>query len=59
MLPLSTTLTGTAVPRTSCKPKKKPKTTATINTITIADLKYSFRRIFVRIFNVLPSAVNS
>jgi flagellar hook assembly protein FlgD len=58
MLPLSTTLTGTAVPSTNCKPKKNPKTTPTINIITTADLKYSFLRILVKTLKVLPSTVN-
>jgi hypothetical protein len=59
MLPLSTTLIGTAVPRANCTLKKIPKTTATIRRITIADLKYSFRRILVKTLKILPSTINS
>jgi hypothetical protein len=55
MLPLSTTRTGTDVPSASCKPKKNPKTTVMIIPIRIADLKYSFRRIFEIMLTVLPS----
>jgi hypothetical protein len=58
MLPLSTTLIGTDVPRANCTPKKIPKTTPTIRRITSADLKYSFRRILVKTLNLLPSTIN-
>ncbi len=59
MLPLSTTLIGTEVPRTSCKPKKSPKITAIIIPITIAELKYLFRRILLTMLNIVPSTVGS
>jgi len=55
MLPLSTTLTGTDVPRTNWRPKKNPKTVAMITAITIADLMFSLRRILVIILKVLPA----
>ena len=54
MLPLSTTLIGTDVPRANCKPKKNPKTTPTITAITIIDLKYSFFLSFAANSKVLP-----